>query len=188
MSEGKPTLEFERGIEVDEKDTKILGVIANNARARISEIAKKTGLTRDVIKYRIKKMEDAGIIVGYMTIMSPPNFGFTILGNVFVRFWNLDAEKERQFMDYLVKHPYVGYVCVCAGAYDLVLEITARNLGHFHKIVREINIRFADIIKTSETAFLLDELKWTHFPGDIIGDVSGRLTPAGKDAGLRKMN
>ena len=175
MAEKIETLDYEGGINIDEADRKILGVIANYSKARVSEIARKTGLTRDVVKYRIKKMEDENIIIGYMTIVNPPKFGYKIIGQVFITFRNMDETKERNFLEYLKKHPNVTYICLTGGIYDIMLEITAKNLGHFHKIKREINFKFAEIINSVNILFLLDELKWTHFPGSVMKDFSGRL-------------
>ena len=44
-------------VKLDSKDKKILEQLQKNARLSIAEIAKNTKLPRDVVVYRIKKLE-----------------------------------------------------------------------------------------------------------------------------------
>jgi len=59
--ENTPKKEFVYGIpedklntEIDGTDRRILKELSNNARINIVDLAEKTGLTRDIINYRIK--------------------------------------------------------------------------------------------------------------------------------------
>ena len=49
-------IEYTSEQKLDAKDKKIISALMENARYSIAEIAKKTGLRRDSVIYRIKKL------------------------------------------------------------------------------------------------------------------------------------
>ena len=49
-------------INLDSKDFKILYELFLNSRQSFLKISKKTGINQSVVKYRIKKLEEAKII------------------------------------------------------------------------------------------------------------------------------
>ena len=50
-------------------NTKVLKVLAANARATVEDIAVMTGMTEDDVKTEISELEAAGIIRGYKTVI-----------------------------------------------------------------------------------------------------------------------
>ena len=52
-------------VKIDLKDRKILYELDLNSRQSLTAIGKKVGLKKDVVSYRIKKLEDEGIIKNY---------------------------------------------------------------------------------------------------------------------------
>ena len=49
-------------IELDKKDREILFHLSLNARASLSDLSRKTRLSKEVIHYRIKNLEKNGVI------------------------------------------------------------------------------------------------------------------------------
>ena len=54
--------------DMDEKDKRILALLRKDAKQRVSQLAKKTGLPTTTVHNRIKRMEKGGIIRGYTVI------------------------------------------------------------------------------------------------------------------------
>lgn len=160
-------IDFSAPVALDKKDKAILRVLSQNGRMPISQISKKTRFGREVIKYRIKKMEDENVISGYMAVLNPPKYGFGVVGDILMRFGKTAEGREKEFIDTLRKDPYVTCIYTMGGSYDFRIEITARNLAHFHRILRNIRLNFSDIIKECDTSFIMKEYKWTHFPDEI---------------------
>jgi len=48
--------------KLDVKDKKILSILSANSRIPLTQLAKKVGLSRDAVNYRIKNYEKNGII------------------------------------------------------------------------------------------------------------------------------
>ena len=60
---------------MNKKDLKILKIMKDNVRMPYSKIAKRMGMTENAVKYRIKKMEKAGVIKGYFMNLSSKMLG-----------------------------------------------------------------------------------------------------------------
>ena len=52
-------------MELDKKDRQILMALQADARQSLSALGKQIGLSQPAMSERVKKLEDAGVIVGY---------------------------------------------------------------------------------------------------------------------------
>jgi DNA-binding Lrp family transcriptional regulator len=50
---------------LDDEDKAIVALLANDARTRITALARKVGLSATAVRHRIKRLEEAGQILGY---------------------------------------------------------------------------------------------------------------------------
>ena len=57
-------------------DKRILYELDVNARQPLNTIAKKLKINKDTLKYRIKRMEEENIILGYQTFVNHGKLGF----------------------------------------------------------------------------------------------------------------
>ena len=62
-------------VATDETDRKILRMLQDDARATREEIAKKLKLSKSAVQYRIRKLENSGIIEGYYAKINPAKMG-----------------------------------------------------------------------------------------------------------------
>ena len=62
--------------KIDKKDKKIIYQMRNNCRLSYSQIGKKVGLHKDVVAYRVKRLQDLGIIKGFYTFYNPKKLWF----------------------------------------------------------------------------------------------------------------
>ncbi|MBI2143762.1 AsnC family transcriptional regulator, partial [Candidatus Woesearchaeota archaeon] len=60
---------------MDAKDRKILSELDMDARQPLSAIAKKVGLSREVVNYRIRQLERRNIVKGYYTVLDTAKLG-----------------------------------------------------------------------------------------------------------------
>ena len=73
---------------LDIKDKKILYQLESNSRQPLSSLAKKVGLSREVVAYRIKQLEQKGIIHHYVTVIDFVRLGYMFL-RIFFRYNNI---------------------------------------------------------------------------------------------------
>lgn len=157
-------LTYGKKAELDEKDWAILRLLAQNARMPVSSIARKLGLKRELVKYRISNLIREGIITSFVTIVDLPKLGYTTWGYMYITFKDLTAEKQREFVEYVRKSPNILFAHSTLGAWDFGLEFFARDPGHFYDLQMELKEKFAGIIKDYESGSFIDIYKLTYVP------------------------
>ncbi len=147
-------------VKLDSKDKKILEQLQKNARQTIAEIAKKTGLPRDVVVYRIKKLEQSKVIRAHHTLLNPQKLGYPLYVYVLFSCYNIKPNEETKFINYLKLHKQIIYVAKNSGKYDFTIGVCARDYMEFDEIIREIRHKFTDVIKDIESLPTIQEYKY----------------------------
>lgn len=127
--------------ELSRKDREILFELSLNARLSITKLAKKVGLSKQVVSYRLGLLEKNKIILGYHAITNVYLLGKTHY-RVFIKYQNMSSEKEEEFMDYLLKKPEIVWIAYLDGELDAAFLVWADNIMEFEKVYDEINQKF----------------------------------------------
>ena len=154
-------------VKLDNKDKEILEQLQKNCRQTIVEIAKATKLPRDVVVYRIKKLEKEGVIKQHHTILDHEKLGFPLYVYVMISTYNLKPEDESKFINYLKAHKNLIYVAKNSGKYDFSIGVCAKTYKGFDEILRQIRQKFADSIKDIEVLPVIEEYKFDYM-ADLI--------------------
>ena len=85
---------------MDSLDLEILALIQNDARVAHASVGEKLGLTAPAVHARIKRLERAGVIRGYLTSIDPVAVNQTLLA--FVRVMNSASGKDEQAFESFV--------------------------------------------------------------------------------------
>ena len=141
-------------VKLDVKDKKILYELDLNSRQPNSEIAKKVGLSKQVVGFRIKRLVKEGTVSWFYTVIDISKLGFTVHKN-FLRLQNLDREKEVELIDFLKNHPNVVWVASCDGKYDLAFGTWAKNMAFLDKTLTEVNKKFGAHISERQIATII---------------------------------
>ena len=132
--------------EIDKLDSKILDILAKNSRASLVEIGKQLGVSDKTVKYRIKKLEDAKVILGYLVLLDYSKIGRT-WHKVFLKLQNLTSDKYSSLILFLKNKVNVMFVTEAVGVSDLEFEVMLPTTKEFHELMREIRSKFPTIIK-----------------------------------------
>jgi len=65
-------------IRLDDTDEKILEILRYNAKKSLKELSDELGIPISTVRYRIKRLEDAQIIRGYVAIIDRVNLGLNV--------------------------------------------------------------------------------------------------------------
>ncbi len=123
---------MDKGIpHLDNKDLKILFELDKNSRIPISRLSKKLRISREITKYRIKKLTQTGIIKSFITIINPSKLDYTIY-KVYLKLQNLSKTKEELLTNFLSKHEDVFWVANCNGNFDLIIGVYAKEVIDFN--------------------------------------------------------
>lgn len=162
-------LEFGDKVNLDKKDKKIIKELQLNARQPISEIARKTGLPRDLVKYRIKKLEDERVIRFYHAFLNPSKVGHPMYSYVLFTLHNFNPEIEKKFISFLTAHKKIIYVTKLTGNWDVAVGICSKDFKDFDNILYEVRTKFSNIIKEFNVGSVVDEYKYDYMV-DLIDE------------------
>ncbi|MDH7513364.1 MAG: Lrp/AsnC family transcriptional regulator [Clostridiales bacterium] len=70
---------------IDELEEKIIRSMNQNARKSLREIAKEVGTSATAVINKVKKLETAGVIKGYIPLVSAEHFGFDLIAIIALR-------------------------------------------------------------------------------------------------------
>jgi len=146
--------------KLDSKDKKIIEQLQINARQTIAQIAKKTKLPRDVIAYRINKLEEQKVIRSHHTFLNPSKLGYPLYAYVTFACFNLEPKQEEDFIKYLIAHKNTVYVAKTSGNYDFTVGVCAKDYLQYDSIITEIRRKFTNFIKDIAAQFTIQEYKF----------------------------
>ena len=132
--------------KLDIKNKKILYELDTNSRQTYHEIAKKVGLSKDSVIYRIKNLQKEGIIKQFHTITDVGKLGF-ISFRLYLKLQNATPEKEEEIVEYLKSQKIVTWMVSIDGEYDIgmwILTKTIKEMNDFWKELLSKYVNFTD--------------------------------------------
>ncbi len=132
-------------VETDKKDLKILAELERDARQSYGEIAKKTGLSKEVVLYRVRNLERSKVIRGYITEINMYRLGYRAYP-VLLKFSEMAPEKEKEMTAYLRKSGVLGWAARCEGTWDMNLVIVAKNATRVADFFNDFEAGYGDCI------------------------------------------
>ncbi|MBI2666136.1 AsnC family transcriptional regulator [Candidatus Woesearchaeota archaeon] len=118
-------------IKIDAKDRHLLFELDRNSRQSIHDLARKTKLNRDVVAYRMKRLEKAGIIQDYITIIDFTKFDYQI-SRIYLQLQKTTPEIEQRMVQMLVEEKSVFTVYKIDGNYQLAMGFLFKDLRQFN--------------------------------------------------------
>jgi len=140
---------------LDVKDKKILHELDINARQTLSQLSKKVNLSRDVVNYRINKLEKEGYIKGYQTIINFSKLGYLTI-RFHLKFIDLSPKIEKNLISFLLKKENIILVSRAKGDFDLSFAIQISDLFELNNFETEFNGLFNKYIKTRKLGIYLE--------------------------------
>ncbi|MCP4647743.1 MAG: Lrp/AsnC family transcriptional regulator [bacterium] len=135
--------------KIDLKNRKILRELDLNARMPLGKLAKRVGLSRQVVKYRIERMQKSGILLGALTIFDSVAVGQRWF-RVAMQLHKLNAEKKQEFITYFKNHPNILWLGEVGGNWDFVLNFISEDQFTFDKIFEKILADWGNFIQEYE--------------------------------------
>ncbi len=132
-------------IKLHLKDMKILKELDFDARQPIAQIAKKVGLSREVTNYRLKQLEDRGIITGYYPVIDLSKLGY-IYCRYIIDLERLNPDLEQKFIEFTRDHPGLGWY-VLRGNMNISLSGYVKSVDEIKGVMDDLNNHFYQVIK-----------------------------------------
>ena len=103
---------------IDELDKKILGALNNNARMSFRQVAKNLGISPATLHNKVKKLENSGVLKGYIPLIDTESIGYNLMAIIGLR---VKQEKEIEVQEAISKLTQVGAIYEITGDWDLIL-------------------------------------------------------------------
>lgn len=123
--------------KLDKLDWKILEILDWHGREPVSSIAKRVKANKDVVTYRIKKLEEAGIIVRYYPVLDMHKLGYYTY-RLYFELEEMDENKEKEFIHFLDKEINAGLIFRMDYPYRYGILLWTESIYNIEKIIIKI--------------------------------------------------
>lgn len=142
-------------VKIDEIDRKILFALDQDARQSVNEIAKKLGMKRDTVAYRIRRLEEEQVIRGYYAVIDYAKLGYQFV-RLYFRFQNAALAMEEEMIQYLTSMEGGMVVYRTEGDWDVAVGFLVHSLEEFDAGYRSFQARYRKFINTQDIAVFLE--------------------------------
>ncbi|HEX7909667.1 MAG TPA: Lrp/AsnC family transcriptional regulator [Paraburkholderia sp.] len=155
--------------EIDAIDRRILAILQENGRLSNQEIAERINLSPSPCLRRIRRLEESGVIRGYVALLDAQRLGLDLLAYVSVRLEKRggrafsprgDATHADLFRAAVQAWPEVVACDAMAGEMDYLLRVQVEDMAHFSRFVQEQLLHHPSVIDV-KTSFSLEKIKET---------------------------
>lgn len=150
------------GDNMDKKEKQILELLQKDGRMSNVDLARKVELTPSAMLERVRKLEERGLIKGYMALIDPKAIGLGLVAFIFVRMKDIndalgEADKTAEAISAL---PCVLELHYLAGEDCFLVKVRARDTNDLYRILKEEFGTFNNI-RTTRTTIVLKTVKET---------------------------
>lgn len=118
---------------MDATDRQLLGILQQNARTSIQDMADRAGISTASVQHRLKALRDTGVILKEVAVLDPKRIDLGVTAIVSVelerdRLDQIDAFKRKAREDSQVTNFY----CI-AGDADFIMIVVARDIPEYEE-------------------------------------------------------
>jgi Lrp/AsnC family transcriptional regulator, leucine-responsive regulatory protein len=158
-------------IELDAIDRRILAILQKDGRLSNQDIADRVSLSPSPCLRRIRRLEESGVIRGYVALLEPSMLGLGLLAYVNVRLEkrggvpasagmkNPQTHAE-SFREAVRGWPEVVACDAMTGEMDYLLRVQVEDMAHFSRFVQDELLHHPSVIDV-KTSFSLERIKET---------------------------
>lgn len=148
-------------LALDEKDRAILRLLQHNARITVKEISDKIHLSTTPVHERIKRMEEAGVIKQYVTLVDQAKVKKGLMAICYVSLKQHSKAAGAKFIKTIQELNEVVECYNISGEFDFMLKVMVENMDDYYNF--HVNkLSEAENIGHVQTVFVMGVIKQTH--------------------------
>jgi Lrp/AsnC family leucine-responsive transcriptional regulator len=148
----------------DSLDRRILQILQAHGRSTFDDLAAQVGLSASAVLRRVKRLEEAGVIAGYVALLSPERVGLSLTAYVNVRLEKHTDEHKRNPMDQFSASvqawPEVVECSALTGEMDFLLRVVVRDMTHYSRFMMDSLLKHPSV-QDCKTSFVMQRVKGT---------------------------
>jgi Lrp/AsnC family transcriptional regulator, leucine-responsive regulatory protein len=147
---------------LDGLDRRILQALQRNGRATYDELAASIGLSASATLRRVKRLEESGVILGYVALVAPERVGLGLTAYINVRLAKHNEQRNPidDFAAAVQAWPEVVECAALTGDMDYLLRVLVRDMAHCSRFIMDSLLRHPSV-QDCKTSFMMRRLKGT---------------------------
>ena len=142
--------------KIDELDSKILLILANEARIPLTKLARRVKSTIEIVRGKIRKLEEKGIILNYRIAIDFNKLGLEFFKAI-IYFRKLSGKDEKVLFEWMRTHPNSLYYIRSLAPWEAEFEFAVENYQHFNIIINDLRKQFPHVIRNYEHLIMIHE-------------------------------
>ncbi|MBI4447426.1 winged helix-turn-helix transcriptional regulator [Candidatus Woesearchaeota archaeon] len=142
---------------LDGLDYSILEEVVNNARIPILELAKKVNSTPIIVRGKLKKLEQKGIIIQYRIGIDLNKLGLELYKSI-IKLDRYTKEDESKLLAYLSNIPNIHYYI--RNIWQIEPELVVSSYQEYYGLIEKLKKEFPYVIRTVDSVLMITN-EWT---------------------------
>lgn len=147
---------------MDDRDLKILEILARNCRTSPSVIGKALHLSKDAVRHRVEVLKRERLLNPDVLFIDARRLGYTRF-HILISF-DSPPGNIAELSASLAAHPYVMWINTFIGSFDVQIIVDARDGFHLDQIRRELFSRVQLPVRHYTILTHLSDLEFTQIP------------------------
>ncbi|RZU00533.1 AsnC family transcriptional regulator [Rivibacter subsaxonicus] len=149
-------------IELDAVDRRLLRALQANGRMTYDQLAAEVQLSASAALRRVKRLEEAGVIAGYVAVVPPERVGLSLTAFINVRLEKHTESHKRNPIDLfkgaVQAWPEVVECVALTGEMDYLLRVVVEDMGHYSRFIMDTLLKHPSV-EDCKTSFVMDRVK-----------------------------
>ena len=151
-------------VQLDAIDRRILRALQADGRMIYDALAAQVSLSPSATLRRVKRLEESGVIAGYVALVSPERVGLGLTAYLNVRLEKHAQVHKRTPMDLfrasVQAWPEVVECAALTGEMDFLLRVVVQDMAHYSRFIMDTLLKHPSV-QDCKTSFVLDRVKNT---------------------------
>jgi len=149
---------------LDSLDQRIISALQANGRLSYEELGTQVGLSASAALRRVKRLEESGVIAGYVALVRARKIGLGLTAYINVRMEKHTGGDKRSPMDLFAAAvqtwPEVIDCVSLTGEMDYLLRIVVADMDHYTRFVMDTLLKHPSV-QDCRTSFVMRPVKAT---------------------------
>jgi Lrp/AsnC family transcriptional regulator, leucine-responsive regulatory protein len=151
-------------LTLDALDRRILRVLQADGRITFDALAAQVGLSSSAALRRVRRLEDSGVVSGYVAVVPPERVGLGLTAYINVRLEKHTESHKRNPMDAfkaaVQAWPEVVECAALTGEMDYLLRVVVEDMAHYSRFIMETLLKHPSV-EDCKSSFMLERIKGT---------------------------
>lgn len=146
--------------KLDKFDRALLAALQRNGRATNQSLAEHVKLSTAPCWRRVRRLEELGVIDGYVALVDRKRVGLDVMAYVHVSLSDHHTETVDEFDEFVSDAREILECYSVSGQYDYLIRVVARGMDELEEFLMHRLLK-QSAVQTANTSFVLKQKKYT---------------------------